>query len=62
VTWASAPLLHAALRGAGFHARFSTPVQIRPSAGAALPAMPLNVHMLDNDAAYFHEGRSEFWA
>jgi hypothetical protein len=62
VTWASAPLLHAALRAAGFHARFSTPVQIRPSAGAALPAMPLNVHMLDNDAAYFHDGRREFWA
>ena len=62
VIQASDALLTEALRACGFHARGVTPVQIRMAPGIATPPAPLRVQMLDNDAAYLHEGRREFWA
>ncbi|MFZ1906510.1 MAG: hypothetical protein WAU56_14080 [Steroidobacteraceae bacterium] len=61
VIWASDPLLSETLRASGFHARQKTPILLRSANGAAVPAAPLRVQMLDNDAAYMHEGRSELW-
>jgi hypothetical protein len=61
VAWANDPLLAQALLTCGFRARHQTVVQLRPASGAALPGAPLRVQMLDNDAAYLHEGRNEFW-
>lgn len=60
--WASDPLHASALEACGFHRRLANPVQIRPASAAAMPGAPLRVQMLDNDAAYLHEGRSEFWS
>ena len=59
---ASDPLLTTVLPRCGFHPRGETSIRVRPPRGAAPPASPLRVQMLDNDAAFFHEGRNEFWA
>jgi hypothetical protein len=59
---ASDPLLTAVLPTCGFHPRGETSIRVRAARGAALPAALLRVQMLDNDAAFFHEGRNEFWA
>jgi hypothetical protein len=61
VGWASDSLLSASLRACGFRARFELPVRIRRTDAASMLPAPLRVQMLDNDAAYLHEGRSEFW-
>jgi hypothetical protein len=61
VSWASDPLMVQTLQSCGFHARYEIPVQIRAST-ATMPASPLRVQMLDNDAVFLHQGRSEFWA
>jgi hypothetical protein len=61
VIWANEPLLARSLEGCGFHARFQTPVQLRPTGAAALPPS-LRVQMLDCDAAFLHEGRHGYWA
>jgi hypothetical protein len=29
---------------------------VRPASGVTLPAVNLRIQMIDNDAAYFHEG------
>lgn len=60
VAWASEPLLMRALADNGFHRRFSLPVTLRP--GAQAGSDPLRVQMLDNDALYLCEGRSQLWA
>jgi hypothetical protein len=62
VMWANDPLLAGALSGCGFHARFDTPVQLRPTDDAALPQGPLRVQMIDCDGAFLHDGRAEYWA
>jgi hypothetical protein len=61
VSWASDPLMSQTLQSCGFHARYEIPVQIR-AATATMPAPPLRVQMLDNDAVFLHQGRNEFWA
>jgi hypothetical protein len=61
VGWASDSLLCASLRACGFRARFELPVRIRRTDAASMPPAPLRVQMLDSDAAYLHQGRSEFW-
>jgi hypothetical protein len=62
VGWANDALTAAALEACGFRARVSHTIQLRPAAGAELPAETLRVQMLDSDAAYFHEGRrSDLW-
>jgi hypothetical protein len=62
VIWASDQLLAGALQACGFHARSELPIQMRRSVSTTIETLPLRVQMLDNDAAFFHEGRSEFWA
>jgi hypothetical protein len=62
VIWANDPLLAGALERCGFHPRSRMPVQIRPADAASMPTAPLRVQMLDNDAAFFHERRPDFWA
>ena len=62
VIWASDPVLAGALQACGFHARREFPIQIRSSDVASTSAAPLRVQMLDNDAAFLHEGRNDYWA
>lgn len=61
VIWASDPLLDGALQACGFHARFESPIQVRPTGGDTMPDGTLRVQMLDNDAAFLCEGRNEYW-
>jgi hypothetical protein len=60
--WASDPLLSRCLRESGFRARSEAPVQLLGPRNSALVPAALRVQMLDNDAAYRHVGRNEFWA
>jgi hypothetical protein len=55
----SEPLLAAALRGCGFHARFSRSLSVRATGGARLPDCPVRIQMIDDDQAYLPGG---FWA
>jgi len=59
---ASDPLLTTVLLRCGFHRRGETPIRLRPARETPMPASLLRIQMLDNDAAFFHEGRDEFWA
>ena len=59
--WANDPRLTQSLRDCGFRERLSLPVYLRPTAAGIAPRA-LRVQMLDNDAAYLHAGRPEFWA
>jgi hypothetical protein len=60
--WASDPMLSRCLRECGFRARNEVPVQLLGPRDPALLPPALRVQMLDNDAAYHHLGRNEFWA
>ncbi len=60
--WASDARLSQALTECGFHVRFTLPIYLRGSAGAAFPEHPLRVQMLDNDAFYLHDGSHPLWA
>jgi hypothetical protein len=62
VIWASDRLLALTLRHCGFHLRNESPIQIWPADTGLPPGEPLRVQMIDNDAAYIHEGRNEYWA
>jgi hypothetical protein len=62
VIWASDPLLSQCVRASGFHARQQTPILLRSANGAAVPAVPVRAQMLDNDAAYLHQGWGGLWA
>jgi hypothetical protein len=62
VAWGSDAALSGYLRGCGFLARGAVPVQVWAPRHPTLAATPLRVQMLDNDAAYRHRGRNEFWA
>jgi hypothetical protein len=61
VGWANDVRTITALEACGFRARVSNTIQLRPATGAELPLETLRVQMLDSDAAYYHEGRAEFW-
>ena len=58
-TTCSEPLLAAALRHCGFHARFSRSLSVRATGGARLPDCTVRIQMIDDDQAYLHGG---FWA
>jgi hypothetical protein len=60
--WGSDTDLSERLRECGFHSRGELPVQVRAPRHPQLDDFTLRVHMLDNDAAYRHVGRNEFWA
>jgi GNAT superfamily N-acetyltransferase len=59
VATCSEPLLAAALRQCGFHARFSRSLSMRATGGARLPDCTVRIQMIDDDQAYLHGG---FWA
>ncbi len=58
----SEPLLAGALQRCGFHARASRPLLVRASDGLRLPEAGIRIQMLDDDAAYRHDGSRSFWA
>jgi hypothetical protein len=58
----SEPLLAAALRQAGFHARDSRPLFVRAASDIRVPDPGIRIQMLDDDAAYLHSGSRVFWA
>ena len=60
--WSNDARLSQALGDCGFHARFTLPIYLRGSAGAAVPQHPLRVQMLDNDAFYLYDGSNPLWA
>jgi hypothetical protein len=62
VAWASEPMLSRCLRECGFRARNEMPLQLLGPRDSALVPPALRVQMLDNDAAYRHVGRNQFWA
>ena len=55
----SEPLLGAALRRCGFHARFSRSLFVRAAGGTRLPDRAVRIQMIDDDQAYLQGG---FWA
>jgi Acetyltransferase (GNAT) domain len=62
VAWGSDSQFSQCLLACGFRARSEFPVQLLASRdNFPLPAS-LRVQMLDNDTAYRHTGRAEFWA
>jgi hypothetical protein len=58
----SEPLLAGALERCGFHARAARPLLVRATNGIQLPAAEMRIQMLDDDAAYRHNGSRLFWA
>jgi hypothetical protein len=62
VAWASDTTFSARLHECGFHLRGAHAVQILAPRTPQLTASGLRVQMLDNDAAYRHGNRNEFWA
>ena len=61
VIWASDPLLAGALQTCGFHARFQSPIRVRPVREDAMPEGTLRVQMLDNDVPFLSDGRFQYW-
>jgi len=62
VTVASDPMLSSCLLQAGFHARWTTALQVLPTNGFSPLPTGLRFQMLDSDAAYYNPGHTEFWA
>ena len=62
VIWASDRWLARTLEESGFHRRNKSPIRIWPVGEGSPPGESLRIQMLDNDAAYIHEGRNEYWA
>jgi len=60
--WASDEPMAQRLRECGFHERDELPVKVLAARNPELTESMLRVQMLDNDAAYRHPGRNEFWA
>jgi hypothetical protein len=60
--WASLEPLSLRLRECGFHVRANMPVQTLAPRHPELLGARLRVQMIDNDAAFHHSGRNEFWA
>lgn len=60
--WGSDAASSERLRECGFHARGDLRVQMLAPHHPQLLSATLRVQMLDNDAAYRHPGRNEFWA
>jgi len=60
--WGPDPELSQRLCECGFHVRASLPVQMLAPSLPELLTSKLRVQMIDNDAAFLHSGRNEFWA
>lgn len=62
IAWGSDVVMSRHLLECGFHARGAVPVQVSAPRHPALHERAVRVQMLDNDTAYRHTGRNEFWA
>jgi hypothetical protein len=62
IAWGSDVVMSRHLLESGFHARGAVPVQVSAPRNPALHERAVRVQMLDNDTAYRHTGRNEFWA
>jgi hypothetical protein len=62
IAWGSDVVLSRRLLECGFHARGAVPIQVDAPRYPSLHECAVRVQMLDNDTAYRHAGRNEFWA
>lgn len=62
VAWASEPILMRALLESGFHMRNTQSIQLRGRGGITHSIGGVRAQMLDNDAAYLHDGQPQSWA
>jgi hypothetical protein len=62
VAWSSDAVIARTLVASGFHRRNQQPIFLRSAGGGGIIPGRMNVQMLDNDAAYFHQGVAELWA
>jgi hypothetical protein len=62
VVWSSDAVMTRALLTSGFHCRNQQPIFLRTGATEEIIPGRMRVQMLDNDAAYFHQGIAELWA
>jgi hypothetical protein len=62
VTVSSDAAFSTRLAECGFHARTVRRVELRPAPGVSLPSARVRVQMIDDDSAFMHAGRPEFWA
>lgn len=62
VSVGSDPSTRQALEDCGFHARGNWPLRLLPGRDVELPTGAIRFQMIDNDFAYLHANRSEYWA
>ncbi len=63
VAWSSNAIMTRALVGSGFHRRNQQPIFVRSSAAEDLIAMgAVHIQMIENDAAFLHQGSVELWS
>ena len=62
VAWSSDAVMTRALVAGGFHRRDQQPISLRFAAEDQIISGCLRVQMLENDAAYMHQGFAELWA
>jgi len=62
VSLGSDPVTRQALIDCGFHARGNSALRLLPGEGVELPSGPIRFHMIDSDAAYWHENKYAYWA
>ncbi|MBV8446312.1 MAG: hypothetical protein JOZ92_10390 [Candidatus Dormibacteraeota bacterium] len=58
----SEPMLENALQRCGFHPRYAGALAVRAARGVRMPDRAIRIQMLDDDAAYLHDGVRRFWA
>jgi hypothetical protein len=61
VSMSSDPVTSRALADCGFQARRSAAVRLLPAAGVELPSAAIRFQMIDNDFAYLHQNKTDFW-
>lgn len=61
VAWSSDAVMTRALVAGGFHRRDQQPISLRFAAEDQIISGCLRVQMLENDAAYLHQGFAELW-
>ena len=62
VAWSSDSVTTRALLRSGFHQRNQQPIFIRSAGWEEIISGRIHVQMLDNDAAYLHQGIADLWA
>ena len=62
VSLGSDPVTCQALLDCGFHSRGSAALRILPGKGVEMGAGPIRFQMIDNDFAYLHQNKKDYWA